>query len=332
MRHFRWFLALLLCFGISLPVAFAASPQNPLLTEDALYVSRSGVHRFNRSNLSLEWTSLEGVQTFDPVMGQGLLFVGSTQGLYALDPESGRILWHIEKSRTLFSPEVSEQVFVGSLHGELYAIDPLLGKINWRKQFEGWIYSPVVIPDQGLLWTGGQAHKAFALASKNGRRLHTLPLRQESIFSPQDIGRQQIAFNLFNGDTAIINSASAKIEGWLKGSIQPKNLQFDHRFIYRTSRDGSLSAFDRSDFRAVWQKSIVAQNLTLHPNKSGYLLMSDLDKSLILFNLQNQSVGWSKKLSGNWFAPIQIDAEKIIYFISTKLKPNRVAAVKIFAQ
>ena len=313
-------------------VAFAASPQNPLLDNNSLYVSHSGVHRFNLTSLELEWTSLEGVETFEPVIGEGKIFVGSTQGLYALDPVNGRILWHIEKSRTVFSPEISDQVYAGSIHGELYAIEPTGGNINWRTQFDGWIYSPVIMPDQGLLWTGGQAHIAFALSIRDGRQLHSLPLPQESIFSPREIGKQQVAFNLFNGDTAIINSDKAKIDGWLKGSSQPKNLQFDSEFVYRAGRDGSLSAFDRNNYKTKWQKPIVQQDLTLHPRQSGYLLMSDQDRSLVLFDLQTQAEKWRKQISGKWFLPIQIDDEKIIYFISSNMKPIQISAVIIFAQ
>ncbi len=332
MLHVRPFQILILCFYLSAHAVLAATPQNPLLTDDSLYLSHNGVHRFSRADLSLEWTSLEGVRTFEPVIDDGRLFVGSTQGLYALDLKSGRILWHIEKLQTIFSPEVSDQVYAGSLHGELYAIDAVRGDVNWREQFDGWIYSPIVMRDQGLLWTGGQAHQAYALASKDGRRLHSVPLSQESIFSPQDIGRQQIAFNLFNGDTAIIDSVSAKVDGWLKGTTQPKNLQFDKQFFYRTGRDGWLSVYDRNTYRATWRKSITPHDLSLHPNSSGYLLMSDLDKSLILYDLKNQTEVWQKELSGNWFSPIQIDAEEIIYFISPILQPNQVSAVKIYAR
>ncbi|MFV2031352.1 MAG: PQQ-binding-like beta-propeller repeat protein [Gammaproteobacteria bacterium] len=330
MQQFRWSLTILVCLGFLTRTVFAASPQNPLLTDDAIYVSDEGVYRFNRSDLSLDWAMLSGVQTFAPVISQGLLFVGSSQGLYALDPESGRVLWNIEKSRTIFSPEVSEQLFAGSLHGELYAIDPVRGEINWRVQFDGWIYSPVVMPEQGLLWTGGQAHQAFSIATIDGRRLQSIALNQESVFSPSDIGKQQIAFNLFNGDTAIINSVSAKIDGWLKGSTQPQNLQFDDRIIYRSNRDGSLSAYDRNSYRALWQKTMVERDLTMHPGNAGFILMSDLDRSLILYDLQNQTEAWRRQLPGRWFAPIQADDGEIIYFISSASKPNRVSAVKFF--
>ncbi len=332
MQNFRRIALLILLLTIPLQAVLAATPQNPLLTENALYVSYNGVHKFNRTTLKREWSALLGQQTFDPVMAENLIYVGSPQGLYALDADTGRQVWRIEQTRTIFSPTVSEQLYAGSLHGDLYSIDPASGKINWRQQFSGWIYSPVVLPKRGQLWTGGQAHQAFPMSTKDGRRMHTVDLNQESIFSPINLQNRQIAFNLFNGKTAIINTVSAKIDGWLNGSTQPKNLSFDDTYIYRTGRDGILTAFDRNSFRQKWQRPVVGQDLTMHPTSSAQILMSDLDKILVLFDPQKRTEVWRKAISGKWFSPIQIDAKNIIYFHSKNMQPNELVAVKINVQ
>lgn len=328
----KWFLLLILSVTFLPGTVLAATPQNPLIYNDALYVSNNGVHKFNQATLTQEWSALQGQLTFEPVMGKDLLYVGSPQGLYGLDPETGRQVWRIEETRTIFSPSVDGQLYAGSLHGVLYSINPLSGQINWQEQFDGWIYSPVVLPDRGQLWTGGQAHQAFALSTKDGSRLHTLALNQESIFSPINLQNQQIAFNLFSGKTVIINTITAKIDGWLDGSTQPKNIRFDDEFIYRSSRDGKLSAFDRKSFQQKWQRTIVGQDLTMHPANGAQILMSDLDKIMVLYDPQKRSEIWRNAIPGNWFSPIQIDAKNIIYFQSANLKPNQLSVVKVIAQ
>jgi outer membrane protein assembly factor BamB len=328
MQKLRWVLFLLL---FPIQVGMAATPQNPLLVEHSLYVSHNGIHKFNQSTLGLTWSSLNGIQTFAPVMGKQLLYVGSPQGLYALNPENGDIAWHIEETRTIFSPVVTDQLFAGSLHGALYSINPASGAIKWRQQFDGWIYSPAVLPGEKLLWAGGQAHKAFAIAIEDGRQLHSLAINQESIFSPLDIGQHQVAFNLFDGSTVIINTKTASIDGYLDGSTQPKNLKYDQEIIYRSSRDGGLTAFDRSSFHQKWRKTLVTLDLTIHPGNEDYLLMSDLDKTLILFNRQKGTEIWRDRLTGNWFSPIQTDDNSIIYFQPSTLQPNEILAVKVDA-
>ncbi len=332
MQKIKWALLLTLFPILLTQVAVAATAHNPLLVENDLYVSHNGIHKFNQASLKRLWSSLQGVQTYEPVMGERLLYVGSPQGLYALNPDNGEVVWRIEETRTIFSPVVDDFLYAGSLHGTLYSIAPRSGVINWRTQFDGWIYSPAVLPDQGLLWTGGQAHQAFAIAIEDGRQSHALGIGQESIFSPQDIGRQQVAFNLFNGSTAIINTQTASVDGFLEGGTQPKNLDFDNKLFYRSSRDGGLTAFDRSSYRQEWQKPLVEHDLTMHPGHEGYLLMSDLDKTLILFNRQKGIEIWRQQLTGNWFSPIQIDAKSIIYFQPSILQPNQISAVKIDAK
>ena len=332
MQTFKWLLFLVLSPTFLLQNALASTPQNPLLTQDALYVSYNGVHKFDQATLERKWSALQGLQTFEPVMGNSLLYVGSPQGLYALDPDTGQQVWRIEESRTIFSPTVAQQLYAGSLHGALHSIEAASGKINWRQQFDGWIYSPVVQSDQNQLWAGGQAHQAFALSVNGGRRMHTIELNQESVFSPIDLQNQRIAFNLFNGQTAIINTVTAKIESWLDGSTQPKNLVFDSRLIYRSSRDGKLTAFDRNSYRQTWQKPIVGQDLTIHPSSSGQILLSDLDKILVLFDPQKPGEIWRNAIPGNWFSPIQVDTKNIVYFYSTNLQPYQLSAVRISAQ
>jgi len=332
MRMLKLVLFLTLSSAFLQQTALASTPQNPLLTGDALYVSFNGVHKFNQATLERKWSALQGLQTFDPVMGNKLLYVGSPQGLYALDPDTGKQVWRIEESRTIFSPTVAQQIYAGSLHGALYSIEPASGKINWRQQFAGWIYSPVVLPDQNQLWTGGQDHKAIAMSVNDGRQIHTIALNQESVFSPIDLKNNRIAFNLFSGKTAIINTATTNIDGWLNGSTQPVDLVFDDRFIYRSGRDGTLTAFDRNGYRQTWQEPIVGQDLTIHPSSGGQILMSNLDKILILFDPHKRTEIWRNTIPGNWFLPIQVDTKNIIYFYSTNLQPYQLSAVRINAQ
>jgi len=332
MLKFSLILILIISTFYFLPVSLAATPQNPLVYDDSLYVSNNGVYKFNQATLKRQWVALQGLQTFEPVMGKNLLYVGSPQGLYALDPDTGRQVWRIEAMHTLFTPSIGGQLYAGSLHGVLYAIDPASGDINWQQNFEGWIYSPVVLPDKNQLWTGGQAHLAIAVSSEDGRRIHTVSLDQELIFSPIDLQNQQVAFNLFNGKTAIINTISAEIEGWLEGSTQPINLSYDEDYLYRTDRDGKLTAFDRINYQRQWQATIARDNLTIHPGYGDHILMSDTDRVLVLFDPIKRIEARQETRSGNWFLPVHTDKDSIIYFYKNILQPNALSAVKINAR
>ncbi len=290
------------------------------------------MHRFDSNSLELEWYSLVGIETFEPIMGDKLIYLGSTQGLYALNPVNSDIVWHIEALHTLFSPTVDGQLYAGSLHGEIYAINSSSGAINWRQQFRGWIYSPVVLADLGKLWIGGQTHEALALDINNGRILHRVKLDQESIFSPQLLDGERIIYNLFSGNSFVIDAHSATTIALLDGSSQPRHLSIGLNTIYRTNRDGSLIAFDRKTHKTIWRQHLVEHDLSMHPVSQGFMLLSDLDQTMVLLELENHTEVFRNKIEGTWFSPIQIDDHHVVYFFSDTLQPNNIRAVKLDAR
>jgi len=309
------------CLLPAMQSARAGYPSNPVLIEDSIYVSQQGIYRFDRNQPEPLWSSLQGVETFEPVIHEALLLVGSTQGLYALELETGHIAWHIEKQHTLFTPGISTWAFAGSLHGTLYAIDPERGDIIWRSQFPGWIYSPVINEATTLLWTGGQEHRIYAVSAADGSLKHDIATTQELVFSPVDLGNNQIAVNLFDGNTLVIAAPGAAVTAVLEGDSQPINLQHYANRIYRSHRDGTLSIFDRKKLEFSSRKSFVTRDLSMHPSQPGYLLLSDRDRNLILLDLVQDTVICHLQPEGQWVTPLQIDAGEMLFF-SKSMQPQ----------
>jgi outer membrane protein assembly factor BamB len=307
---------------MTLQVQAAAYPRNPLQLGDSIYVSRQGVYKFDPDQAQPLWTSLAGIETFAPVAYRDLLLIGSTQGLYALDSASGRVVWHIEKQHTLFSPSVSDHVFAGSVHGELYAIAARDGVIAWRRQFDGWIYSPAISTDNKLLWSGGQAHEVYALASTDGSLLQQTETTQESVFSAVDLGNDQTGFNLFDGSTLILGGNSRQVEATLTGDSQPTGLLRRGEVIYRSHSDGSLSAFDRAEMTLKWRRELLPRNLTMHPSAPGSLLLGDQDRNLLVLDLALDSVNCRFEHDGRWLLPLLLDSGDIAYFKSSMQPPG----------
>lgn len=311
--------------------AQAAYPQNPLLLNDSIYVSQQGIYKFDRWQREPLWSSLSGIQTFEPVIFENLLLVGSTQGLYALDLESGAIAWHIEAQHTLFSPSISGKAYAGSVHGELYAIEPRNGSIDWRRQFSGWIYSPVTDAASQQLWTGGQAHQVYAINIDNGKLQQQFATTQESVFSPVDLGGDLIGFNLFDGITLLVELKNPNSGMVLSGDSQPNGINAYRDTIYRSHRDGTLSAFDRQTHNLRWRRSLTPQDLVMHPAKPGYLLLSDRDSTLMLLDLNQIDRPCPVQHDLRWMLPLQLADRKIIYFRKS-LQPPGITLVETEAR
>lgn len=304
--------------------AAALYPRNPLLHDDSIYLSHQGVYRFDHGQAEPAWTSLPGVETFAPVIQRDLLLVGSTRGLYALHTASGEIAWHIEKQHTLFTPMIAQRAFAGSVHGELYAIEPHDGAIDWRRRFDGWIYSPAADAGTGRLWTGGQAHALFQLASEDGALLRKVETSQESVFSPVDLGSGQIGVNLFDGSSVVITGSGGV--SVLPGDSLPSGIMRRGEIIYRGHGDGRLAAFARADRALLWQRKLVPANLTLHPSLPGTLLLSDGDRNLLLFDLERNQVLCRLQPRGEWLLPLQTGAG--IAYAKKSMNPPRLRLVQ----
>jgi len=323
-------ITLLACLLITQQLVRADYPQNPLATSNSIYVSHQGVYKFNADQAQPLWSSLPGVETFEVVAWEKLILVGSTRGLYALEQETGQIAWHTEKQHTLFTPSTGDRGFAGSLHGELYAIDPVSGTINWRSQFPGWIYSPVINPRSERLWTSGQAHRIFALSAEDGKPQQEIETTQEAVFSPVELTGGRVAVNLFDGSTVIIATSEAEVAALLEGDSQPTGLHSSPGRIFRSHRDGTLSVFDAESLELEWRRSIVKQDLTLHPSNPDKLLLSDGDRNLVLLDFSGNNTACRIQPYGKWLLPIQIADGNIIYF-QESLQPPGLTLVNTLA-
>ena len=336
MTAMRWLALILASITLIAARANAAQyPENPLRIGDSIVVSHQGVYRFDGSASEPLWSSLTDIETFAPVAYGDLLLVGSTQGLYALRLADGEVAWRIEKQHTLFTPSIAgNTAYAGSVHGELFAIalgdSDIDGAITWRKPFDGWVYSPAINADSTLLWTGGQAHEIYAIASRDGELLRKIASAQETVFGAVDLGDSQVAFNLFDGSTLIVNSDSRQVETSLAGNLQPTGIVRRGGEIFRSHRDGSLAAFRRADMALEWQRSLTLQDLVIHPSLPGYLLLSDRDRQLVLLDLANQAQPCKLDTGGQRLLPIQVDKENITFFQKT-MQPPRLKRVKTSA-
>ena len=310
--------------------ALAAYPQNPLLLEDTVYVSHQGIFKFNLEQPDPLWSSLVGIHTFAPVVAGNLVLVGSSQGLYALDMETGNIAWRIQPQHTVYSPGISERsgiAYAGSLHGELYTIETRGGRINWRTGFTGWIYSPVVDDKPGRLWTGGQSHQMYAIDSRQGHILQWLDTTQESVFSPVDIGNGQVALNLFDGTTMLVEASGARIDTILDGNSPPSDIRAHGNILYRSHRDGTLAAFDRQSYVISWRRKFAPRNLVMHNAQPGHLLLGDNDRTLVLLDLAKPDQTCQIQHDLPWLLPLHFNKRTIIHFRKT-IQPAGMALVQ----
>ncbi|HUJ27557.1 MAG TPA: PQQ-binding-like beta-propeller repeat protein, partial [Myxococcales bacterium] len=89
-----------------------------------------------------------------PAVGpDGTIYVGHCDGLYALDPATGKFKWGVGMSEVVSSPAVGKDgtVYLGSMDGKLHAISPA-GAELWAVKTKGQLNSSPAIGDDGTVY------------------------------------------------------------------------------------------------------------------------------------------------------------------------------------
>lgn len=140
-------------------------------------------HTLSTSNVAAlvkGWSVLGGGDTNDPVVANGAVYIGGTDGkLYAFNARTGNPIWSsdpIGESNGIFSdPAVtSTTVYVGSSDGDLYALDVSTGKTLWIFQTGGPIdSSPTVL--NNTVYFGSSDKNLYAVNASSGAFIWNYP-------------------------------------------------------------------------------------------------------------------------------------------------------------
>jgi len=118
--------------------AISANPKSeawPMYRHDR---ERSGASKTTVSGISKEWTAKIGGRLTQPVIGNGKVYVASTDAhtVYALDAGTGQTTWtYTAGGRIDSSPSLYKGLLIfGSADGCVYCLDASNGELAWRFQ------------------------------------------------------------------------------------------------------------------------------------------------------------------------------------------------------
>jgi outer membrane protein assembly factor BamB len=108
-----------------------------------------------------------------PAIVGNVIYYACRDRLYALDAETGRLLWRYPADQPLdaqfrTTPAVAEGiVYVGATDGNLYALSASTGKYLWAFRAQGAILSPPTVVDD-VVYFGSADGRVYAINAKTG--------------------------------------------------------------------------------------------------------------------------------------------------------------------
>ncbi len=226
-------------------------PENPYVTRDAIFAATIGVSRYERESLQRTWHALPGAQTFEPVVTEKTVLVGSTDGLYSLELQSGRIQWRVGSAVPIYSPVVyDDTAYVGAADGVARAVKLDSGRIVWSRRFDGWIYPPAVV--DGLLVFGGSNGRLYGVHRTTGAVAWTKPLNQELVYRPVPIPDRAVVITTFSGDVIAVSATDGATVWEVRDPTPGFSPVVDGDRVYMGTFGGALRVRHAVDGRLIW--------------------------------------------------------------------------------
>ncbi len=285
------------CLSILPPFAYGGTtsyPENPHVTRDAIYTASVGVSRYERTDLQRTWHALPDLQTFEPVVTEAAVLVGSTNGLYSLAPLTGKIQWHIAAAKPVYSPAVSDGVaYVGAADGTVRAVYVNTGRILWKRQFAGWIYPPAIV--EGVVVFGGGDGQLHGVHAGSGILAWSKPLSQELVYRPVAAPGGRVIITTFTGDVIAIAATDGKTI-WKVTDPTPgfsPLVRDDH--LYMGTFGGVLRARNVTDGRLLWTQRL-EEKLPFMPHyEDGVLLIGSDQGGVATFSADVGNPLWRRE-------------------------------------
>lgn len=123
-------------------------------------------------NLSWKFNTEGTLINSTPAIYNGIVYFGGEKGLFAVNSQSGQLLWLYGTNDSVqSSPSISEGlVYFGSTDGTFHAVDMKSGEARWTFSTNGSIYSSPII-HEGRAYFGGDDGFFYALTSDAGQLL-----------------------------------------------------------------------------------------------------------------------------------------------------------------
>ncbi|KYK22573.1 hypothetical protein AYK24_01910 [Thermoplasmatales archaeon SG8-52-4] len=226
----------------------------PDLNDNILYtVSWSGkVSAIDIINHEAIWEQDIGVGSSSPLIKENIVYIGSNNGLYALNVETGRIVWANNIVSISTRPSYFDNnLFCGSSNGNMYAFNCDTGELKWAFQAEDVILSSPIIKDKSLFFG---SNDGFLYAIDIEKKDLKWKFKTDGpITSSPIINNDKIYFGSWDSNLYSLHLNNGRLSwkfttGW---GIDSSPL-YDNNVIYVGSEDNNLYAINADNGKLKW--------------------------------------------------------------------------------
>jgi outer membrane protein assembly factor BamB len=270
--------------------------SSPTVKDDILYVSswNGNIAAIDVNSASplwkrnIGWSSASSPMVFDEIV-----YVGCSDGLYALNKNNGAVIWKNTLGTVSSRPLVFDgRVYCGSHEGIVYAFDARNGEMVWKYETNGGIYtSPAV--HNNILYVGSNDNHLYAFDAEDGEVKWSFRTNGAVCSSPV-VFDDLVFFGSWDNNLYALNCETGKLmwkftAGW--GIDSSPAIGYDTLFI--GSRDNNLYALDPWNGRLKW---LFTANAGIHSSPlvyGGFVFFGCDDGRIYALDATDGDLVWS---------------------------------------
>lgn len=278
--------------------------------------------------LNESMTLLWSFQTGDaiassPVVGYGLVFVGSTDGkLYALKAATGDSLWAFDSGDDIEAPPMlfDSTVYIGNLSGDFFALNALTGERQWTFTTDGEIYGSanhVTAPNGFDQWVvvGSYDFKTYCFDAKSGEKQWEYESDNFINGAPATDG-QVVVFGGCDESLHLVSIADGhKIGEVVAGSYIAGSAAFVDGRAYLGHYDGELLCIDVAKQKIVWRYNddgAAGSFFSTPAVTKDYVIIGSRDSNVHCVNRKSGEKVWSFKTRDDVDSSPVICGDKVV--------------------
>jgi outer membrane protein assembly factor BamB len=283
----------------------------PLALGGGVIVAARGdrVSAWREDGLKHLWSAGPGGRVLaSPVIGRGLVFVGTSRGLSALRLEDGGTAWKVEAAYGVgAAPLASGSTLYACLGDEaIVALDPGTGERRWEHRCAAGSAAPVAAG--GRVVVGLRTGELLALDAATGRPAWRLPVDGPMSFAPAAIGP-----SILVGDGGrrlrCVDAETGRVL-WtrsVRGRFLGDGPAVSARAVVFSLDSLEVEAYDPATGRRLWNRWAGTLHLS-SPAMAGKLVLYGSKTRLVALSATSGDDAWQVELDADVACPLVSDA------------------------
>lgn len=258
--------------------------SSPAIYKDYVYiVSSEGILKaIDMQTGEEEWDfDLEAKTNSSPIINSNRLFIGTDEGLKAININSHELIWDFDCGNVESTPFLYDDVvYFGSDDGHLYGLDKKDGDVVLNKKLDGELKSsPIVVDDS--IYIGSTNGKLYSIGTDKDKNWE-FTTGDEVLSSPSYLN-ESVIFASNDGSIYSLDESDGDLN-WkvdLNNKVISSPTVDEHdNSIYIGSDEGNLTCLDNRDGTVKWSHSTgspvrstsaLKDNLVAFGSNNGYL-------------------------------------------------------------